>query len=97
MESAEGKRNVGIKRHECGNNYKRNIFKILFMKILTVQDLERIRKTAKEVLALREESNRHTEVQTCGLANGCPHFGKRLSPSAGSDLRRNRMQGVVQC
>ena len=44
------------------------------MKILTVQDLERIRKTAKEVLALREESNRHTEVQTCGLANGCPHL-----------------------
>ena len=44
------------------------------MKVLTVQDLERIRKTAKEVLALREESNRHTEVQTCGLANGCPHL-----------------------
>lgn len=44
------------------------------MKILTVQDLERIRKTAKEVLALREESNRHVEAQTCGLANGCPHL-----------------------
>lgn len=44
------------------------------MRIQSAQDLEKIRKNASEILAIREESNVKTEEQTAGLEKGSPHI-----------------------
>lgn len=65
------------------------------MKILTIKDLEQIRKTAREILAIREESNVKTEEKTCGLAKGNPHLqvlicgGTGCKASASSQIVEN--------
>ncbi len=65
------------------------------MKILTIQDLEKIRKTAREKLHLREESNLKTEEKTCGLATGSTHLqilicgGTGCKASSSSQIAEN--------
>ncbi len=44
------------------------------MKIVSVYDLEKIKKRAEAKLQLREESNRKTDERSCGLAVGTPHL-----------------------
>lgn len=44
------------------------------MKILSIHDLEKIRKSAETALLLREESNQKIAEQSCGLALGSQHL-----------------------
>ena len=44
------------------------------MKILSIHDLEKIRKSAETALLLREESNEKVAEQSCGLALGSQHL-----------------------
>ena len=44
------------------------------MKILSIQDLDKIRESAKSALRLREESNKVVAEHSCGLALGTQHL-----------------------
>ena len=44
------------------------------MKVLTIHDLEAIKKRAENALLLREQSNEAVAEQCCGLAAGTKHL-----------------------
>ena len=44
------------------------------MKILSIHDLQIIRKRAEHNLSLREESNEKVSEKCCGLASGTEHL-----------------------
>lgn len=44
------------------------------MKILSMQDLEKVKKSAQSLLCLREESNKEAAKESCGLALGTQHL-----------------------
>ena len=44
------------------------------MKILSINDLNSLRKRAQQLLALREESSDQSSEQCCGLATGAEHL-----------------------
>jgi NADH-quinone oxidoreductase subunit F/NADP-reducing hydrogenase subunit HndC len=44
------------------------------MKVLSLEDLEKIRESAKSALKLREESNKIVAEKSCGLALGSEHL-----------------------
>ena len=44
------------------------------MKILSIHDLQIIRKRAEHHLSLREESNEKVSEKCCGLASGTAHL-----------------------
>ena len=44
------------------------------MKILSIHDLQIIRKRAEHHLSLREESNEKVSEKCCGLASGTTHL-----------------------
>ena len=44
------------------------------MKILSINDLNNLRKRAQQALALREESSDQSSEQCCGLATGAEHL-----------------------
>ena len=44
------------------------------MKILSMQDLDKIKKIAQNLLSLREESDKEVAKNSCGLAMGIQHL-----------------------
>ena len=44
------------------------------MKIVSLNDLQQIKKKAESLLALREASDKEAQEQTCGLASGTPRI-----------------------
>ena len=55
------------------------------MKVLTIHDLEAIKKRAENALLLREQSNEAVAEQCCGLAAGTEHL--QILICGGTDAR----------
>ena len=64
------------------------------MKILSIHDLEKIRKSAEAHMSLREESNRHVVDHSCGLATGTPHI--QILICGGTGCKASSSQEIVQ-
>ena len=72
------------------------------MKTLSIQDLERIRKSAQADLQIREESNTRTTEASCGLALGTPSLqvlvcgGTGCKASASHDIVDNLKKAIEE-
>ena len=56
------------------NYYICSELNLIRMKILSIHDLEKIRRSAETALRLREESNDKVTENSCGLALGSQHL-----------------------
>lgn len=71
------------------------------MKVLTIHDLETIRKRAENTLLLREESNESRTEQCCGLALGTEHLqilicGGTGCKASASHVIAERLQQAIE-
>jgi NADP-reducing hydrogenase subunit HndC len=64
------------------------------MKILSMQDLEKIKKSAQSLLALREESDKKTAKACCGLALGTKHL--QILTCGGTGCKASNSHEIVE-
>ena len=64
------------------------------MKILSIHDLQIIRKRAEHHLSLREESNEKVSEKCCGLASGTTHL--QILICGGTGCKASSSQGITE-
>ena len=64
------------------------------MKILSIHDLQIIRKRAEHHLSLREESNEKVSEKCCGLASGTAHL--QILICGGTGCKASSSQGITE-
>ena len=64
------------------------------MKILSIHDLQIIRKRAEHNLSLREESNEKVSEKCCGLASGTKHL--QILICGGTGCKASSSQGIME-
>ncbi|UVV51792.1 (2Fe-2S) ferredoxin domain-containing protein [Bacteroides thetaiotaomicron] len=64
------------------------------MKILSIHDLQIIRKRAEHHLSLREESNEKVSEKCCGLASGTTHL--QILICGGIGCKASSSQGITE-
>jgi NADP-reducing hydrogenase subunit HndC len=64
------------------------------MKILSMQDLEKVKKSAQSLLCLREESDKEAAKESCGLALGTQHL--QILTCGGTGCKASNSRAIAE-